>query len=309
MRKLTREIFIEEAIKIHGDKYDYSKVVYIDIDTKVCIICPEHGEFWQSPYSHIRKGHGCQKCANKKIGEKRTHSREFIINQLSYAHNNFYDYSKFNYVNDKTKGEIICPVHGSFWQTPNNHKKGHGCSKCGNDKRVLDKREENINKFLKEANLKHNNIYEYKDIDKHYVNANTKIPIICKKHGEFWQEPSSHKSGSGCPKCDIKVSKPEIEVGNFVRDMGFEIKCNLRNIIPPLELDIFIPSLNKAIEFNGDWWHYNKNNPHCKPDGYHENKTQKCKDIGIELLHIKESDWKNRRSYIEDQILKLLKIK
>lgn len=306
MKKLTKEIFIEEAIKKHGYYYDYSKVVYIDIDTKVCIICPNHGEFWQTPYSHIRKGHGCQKCANEKIGEKRKHNKDFFVKEVLEVHGNFYDYSRFEYIDDKTKGEIICPNHGSFYQTPNNHKKGHGCKKCGDERRVLEKREENLTKFINDFQLKHKNKYEYKDLDKHYINSKTKIPIICNKHGEFWQEPSSHRAGAGCPHCKNQVSKPEIEVQEFVKSLGCNIEPNTRSIIPPLELDIYIPSLKKAIEFNGDWWHYDKTNPNCKPDGYHENKTQRCEILGIKLLHVREKDWVKNREDVKKQILKLI---
>ena len=59
--KITTEIFIERARKMHGDKYGYSKVEYVNSSTKVCILCPEHGEFWQEALSHLR-GHGCPKC-------------------------------------------------------------------------------------------------------------------------------------------------------------------------------------------------------------------------------------------------------
>ena len=60
-KKLTLSEFIKKAKEVHGDKYDYSKVKYVDANTKVCIICKKHGEFWQLPSNHI-KGHGCVKC-------------------------------------------------------------------------------------------------------------------------------------------------------------------------------------------------------------------------------------------------------
>ena len=65
-KKLTREEFIKRANEIHNFKYDYSKVVYVNCDTKVCIICPIHGEFWQTPYNHVNRKRGCKLC-NKKI--------------------------------------------------------------------------------------------------------------------------------------------------------------------------------------------------------------------------------------------------
>lgn len=61
-KRLGIDGFVEKARNIHGDKYDYSKVEYVDSFTKVCIICPEHGEFWQTPSAHIHLREGCPKC-------------------------------------------------------------------------------------------------------------------------------------------------------------------------------------------------------------------------------------------------------
>lgn len=65
-KKLTKEVFIERAVGIHGKKYDYSKVVYKNLHTKVCIICPKHGEFWQTPHSHLN-GRGCPSCNTSHV--------------------------------------------------------------------------------------------------------------------------------------------------------------------------------------------------------------------------------------------------
>jgi very-short-patch-repair endonuclease len=69
LKKSTLQEFIEKARKVHGNKYDYSKVEYKNTRTKVCIICPEHGEFWQRPDHHLNLKHGCPKC-NESQGEK-----------------------------------------------------------------------------------------------------------------------------------------------------------------------------------------------------------------------------------------------
>ena len=127
--KHTTESFIEEAKKVHGDKYDYSKVEYANSHTKVCIICPEHGEFWQTPTNHM-KGRGCPSCKAAKISNMRISSREHFIKKAIKVHGCKYDYSKVNYVNSSTKVCIICPEHGEFWQTPNQHLRGNGCRLC-----------------------------------------------------------------------------------------------------------------------------------------------------------------------------------
>ena len=132
-RPSTTKEFINKAREIHGDKYDYSKVKYVRSNTKVCIICPEHGEFWQRPANHLN-GQECPKCAIESSKESRTSTTEDFINKAREVHGNKYDYSKVNYMNNHTKVCIICPDHGEFWQTPNNHLRGMGCPKCNSSK-------------------------------------------------------------------------------------------------------------------------------------------------------------------------------
>lgn len=112
--KLTLTEFISRAIAIHGDKYDYSKVNYINYNTKVTIICKEHGEFQQSPSKHLI-GQGCPKCCN------RVWTNEEFINEAKQVHGDKYDYSNTNFTLWKNKVTIICPKHGPFKQLPSVH--------------------------------------------------------------------------------------------------------------------------------------------------------------------------------------------
>lgn len=121
--------FVEKAIGIHGDKYDYSKVEYAGSKVKVCIICPEHGEFMQRPDHHL-SGHGCPPCGIREQQNSRTKTNETFIKDATEKHKGRYDYSKANYTKVNEKVCIICPVHGEFWQTPNGHLRGQGCPKC-----------------------------------------------------------------------------------------------------------------------------------------------------------------------------------
>lgn len=123
-KKLTQEEWIEKARKRHGDKYDYSKVNYVNGRTKVTIICPEHGEFEQIARSHLM--YGCAKCA----GNAHITLDEFITIS-NKVHKNKFDYSKskpFQTIQDKVL--IICPIHGEFYQRASDHMKGCGCNKC-----------------------------------------------------------------------------------------------------------------------------------------------------------------------------------
>ena len=131
-RQYTTEEFIEKAKSIHGDKYDYSKVEYEQTDKKVCVIChnvdefgEEHGEFYVTPHSHIGSMQsGCPKCS-QKFG-----SQERFIKLANKRFNNFYDYSNVEYKNALTHVKIICPYHGEFLMTPNDHLNGRGCPHC-----------------------------------------------------------------------------------------------------------------------------------------------------------------------------------
>jgi hypothetical protein len=118
------EEFISKSKEIHDDKYDYSKVEYVNAQTKVCIICPIHGEFWQRPLDHIKNKSGCPRC----VGRNKT--TEEFIKKAKEVHGNKYDYSKVEYKGAFTKVCIICPEHGEFWQVPNNHLNGKGCPYC-----------------------------------------------------------------------------------------------------------------------------------------------------------------------------------
>ena len=194
MKKLTTEEFIRKTIEVHGKKYDYSKVEYKGTHTKVCIICPKHGEFWQTPDNHLH-GQNCPLCANKNIKKD---NNKFII-EAEKIHGKKYDYSKVEYKGTHTKVCIICPKHGEFWQTPRKHLEGNGCPKCCG-------RGKTTEEFIKKAREVHGDKYDYSKVK--YVNIRTKVCIICPIHGEFWQTPPSHITlKNNCPKCSHQSYK------------------------------------------------------------------------------------------------------
>ena len=186
MARKTTEQFIQDAKQLHGDKYDYSKVQYINCSTKVKIICPIHGIFEQSPNSHVSKKTGCGICGNIK----KTKTTEQFIQKAILVHNNKYDYSLVKYIHSSTKVKIICPTHGEFLQNSANHLLGHGCYKC---------KTKTTEQFIVDAKQTHGDKYSYSLVE--YKNTTTKVIIICPTHGIFEQSPGSHLSGYGCYKC------------------------------------------------------------------------------------------------------------
>lgn len=239
-RKSTEQ-FIEEAKKVHGDKYDYSKVEYIGNKEKICIICPEHGEFWQSPIKHL-KGNGCQRC----IRENANLSFNEFVEKANKIHNNKYQYDDSAYVNQRTKIKIICPEHGEFWQAPYKHiKEKQGCPRCGGRYPI------NTSEFIWRANKIHMDRYDYSKVK--YVNYETKVCIICPEHGEFWQTPDSHLHGAGCPKCN--VTRLERKIMNCLNENKIKYKFQytfkwLRNK-GNLFYDFYLPQYKAAIECQG----------------------------------------------------------
>jgi hypothetical protein len=125
----TTESFIQKAKEKHGDIYDYSKVVYVNIETPVIIICKQHGEFQTTPKTHL-KGSICKKCVLQKQSEERSFTLEQFIERANETHKNKYSYDNANYTNSKRKVNITCKKHGDFLQIPNQHIQGDGCPKC-----------------------------------------------------------------------------------------------------------------------------------------------------------------------------------
>lgn len=265
-KKKTTEQFVNDAKKVHGDKYDYSKVEYVNGLTEVCIICPIHGEFWQKPKVHL-KGCGCTECGKHKSKQKgtiKTRRCSSVSNSKSiYTLDDFlyianekygdrYDYSKMEYVDYETKVCIICPEHGEFWQTPKNHTYGCGCKKC-----VIDKKKKifssNTEEFISKANKVFNNLFSYENVK--YVNNLTKVSITCRKHGDFLCTPGNHLRGRGCPICKAENYVYEDRLYNclltvfdkddIVRQYRADWLTNRKSI------DFFIPKYNIGIEHQG----------------------------------------------------------
>ena len=281
----TTDEFIAKAKKIHGDKYDYSKVRYVDAKTKVCIICPEHGKFEQRPSGHL-KGYGCPKCAYEVKGKRRRSSLTNFIKKARKVHGDKYDYSKVDYVNSATKICIICPEHGEFLQTPDVHTRGHGCPKCKGDK-ISDIKTSTKEEFIKKTRKVHGDKYDYSKVD--YVNNYTKVCIICPEHGEFYQKPFHHTNGHGCPKCNL--SHLERNVMKCLDDIGITYDYQKRfKWLGRQSLDFYLPDYNVSIECQGRQHffpveHFGGDKGLKNTLERDKRKKKLCEENGIKLLY------------------------
>ena len=265
-KRKTTEEFIEESRKVHGETYDYSKVEYINNVTKVCIICQEHGEFWQTPKQHLR-GQGCPKCGlfknkkNKKNSVKprgKNYSKEEFVSILKEIYGDIYDYSKVEYTNRNSKVTLICKQHGEFTKSATDlMNKKTGCPLC-NRERNAENNKLGKEKFIEKANNVFYGLYDYSKVI--YINNSTKVEIQCKKHGSFMCTPQNHLHGRGCPICKSESYVYEDRLYNFLKTFinENEIIRQYRTdwLSNNKSLDFFIPKYNLCIEHQGSQHYY-----------------------------------------------------
>lgn len=208
-KSCTLEQVIDKFKAVHGDKYIYDKVKYIDNKTKVIVTCPKHGDFQITPSNH-KQGNGCSECGNLTIKEKRTKSLAQFIIDAENIHKDekgapLYRYSEFSYTKTSAVGKIHCKrCQKSFQQTPQVHLKGCGCPICGRIKSAKAKMKTK-ERFVEEALRIHTDEYgkcPYSYDTFIYEGVFVKGEIYCKKcECTFETTPQIHLGGSGCPIC------------------------------------------------------------------------------------------------------------
>ena len=304
-KRYTNEEFIEKAKEVHGELYNYDSVEYITSHTKIIIDCSRHGEFVQTPNSHLR-GSGCPMCGQKIKDDAKRKTPEQFVKDAKDIHGDKYDYSKVVYVNSTTPIIIICPIHGEFEQIPGGHLCG-GCKQCAHEY-IGHCRRKSQEKFIEEVSVKHNNKYKYNKVV--YIHSHAPIIITCPDHGDFIQDPANHRSGKGCSKCIGKISKISMEWINMIM-----INC------PKLLLEYHIPTTrfyadgydsetNTIYEFHGDYWHgnptiytsniYNSTTKCTMGDLYQktQDKKKRCIELGYNYVEIWENRWNRFKKII-----------
>lgn len=302
MKKVSTSDFIEKANNIHHFRYDYTKSEYQTSSTKLEIICPDHGSFWQSPSNHLQ-GQGCKLCRDEHFSHIYTMTKEEFIDRSNAIHHNKYDYSKVEYYRSDKKINIICPIHGEFMQTPNKHLLGHGCHHCGflniSEANSLD-----LDSFIIIAHGVHDHFYDYSKSN--YTSSHEYIDIICPKHGLFQQRAASHLKGNGCAICRPLFSEQEkkwldhLKLPNDKDHRQVKLSLGQSFII----VDGFDPITNTIYEFYGDFWHGNPKtfdqlkintvNKKYFGDLYQDtiNREYLLKQAGYNLITIWENEWR-----------------
>lgn len=312
-KRYTTDEFVSKCQKLeHTGEMTFENTHYVNTSTKIKVFCHhkddygnEHGEFEITPL-HLLAGEGCPKCRYIKSAASKRRSISEVIDAANEVHNGKYDYSLITeYKNDRIKYPIICPEHGVFYQTMNNHIKARqGCPVCGRNK-CDEARKDTFEDFVRKARLTHGVKYEY--LDNNYVNTDTKIGITCPVHGVFYMEPGNHIFGQGCPKCFKDKSGVEKELFEYIQSLlpGIEVEENNRTILNGKEIDVYIPSLKLGFEMNGLIWHSDKFDT---DKNYHLNKTELALEKDITLVHIFEDEWLLKNEICKSRIKSLLGI-
>lgn len=285
-RTSCKEEFIPKAILIHGDRYDYSKVNYINSETKVCIIDDNGCEFWMSPNKHL-SGQG-----NKR--RDYTFSKDEFLAKAHSIHGNLYDYSKVEFIDMITKVCIIDPIFGEFWQTPSSHISGHGSKKRATFY-TSGGQTSNKEEFIKKCKLIHGDLYNYSKVV--YTRCKDKVIVIDPDYGEFSITPSNHLLGKGHPRRSGQISRSALSwllslpnSENFIdphQEPTVEICGKKRKV------DGYDKSTNTIYQFHGSYWHGWRGKEIIDQDRYNNTlkKDQEIIDSGYNLVIMWEHDW------------------
>ena len=328
MRKNSLEDFIKKAKESHkGENLDYSHVEYVNNRTPVMIIDhdlrddgTEYGVFWQTPYNHLRgQSHPDKRCI--KISRGKISEQEDIIRRFKEIHKGEnLDYSKVVYKGMHVKVEIIShdlrpdgTEYGSFWQEPAVHLKGCTHPDIGRIRTSESHRYDN-EAFIRKAKVVHFDAdYDYSETE--YVDSRTKVIVKCNKigsngqpHGIFYATPDNFLMGKGCPKCGNQISRAEDDIYEHVKNVLGDAVVFRRDkaLLNGKELDIYIPSLQIAFEYNGLRWH---SELFGKDRYYHLAKKTECENKGVVLFHIFEDEYVYHRKALFAKIDNILGIR
>jgi hypothetical protein len=274
MRRLTQQAVIESIKKIHRDKYDLSKVRYVNRRTKICVICPIHGE-WHTLTEQLLRGQGCFTCGKNLSGFKKRISTTEFLERAANIHKKKYQYDLVDFKGIRSKINIYCEIHKKwFSQMAYAHlKQGQGCPDCGIGNQKI-KRRMSIEEFVLKAKIAHDSKYDY-SASLQFDNQNSLVTIICPKHGPKNVLVGNHLAGAGCNDCN--TSRGEESIKAYLKSLGinfsaqhiFEGLKNVRN----LRCDFYIESLNLVIEFNGRQ-HYESVNAFGGEESFQEVKRR-----------------------------------
>ena len=272
----------EVKLAFEREGYTLLSTDYVNNSSKLDYICPK-GHIGSIRYGGFQRGKRCSVCAGNKT---------LTLSQVKsfFAKEGYTLLSTF-YVNNSQHLEYLCPNGHRGSITYANFYRGKRCPECAGNKRLT---YEYVASVFSEQG--------YTLLSKEYVNNNTKLEYICPEGHRGAISYKHFVNGCRCRTCFGGVSKAELELRDYVISLVGEenVEANVRSVIPPLELDIFIPAKNLAIEYCGLYWHSEVAGG--KPRDYHRAKMDVCADKGIRLITIFEDEFLNHPEVVKSRI-------
>lgn len=297
--------FYEEQVKKYQSKYpylDFSNSKYTGAAGLMTAVCPKHG-----PVTKTGKhwnANGCPKCGmerataydTRKYEGLRKHSKtyadDFLKKWEEYKNESPFDLSKAVFVNSITPVVVICRDHGlEFRAWPKNLVKGHvGCEICRKNRN----KPKGSAYYSEKIRQVWGGKYEYVHIPEY---RHEKVKAVCFEHGEYEVWLNNHLEGAGCPSCSGRESSLENEFREYVESLGLDFKSRTRAVIPPKEIDIYVPSLRIGFEIHGLHWHSE------------EMGAMSCRDkwgmataAGIRLVQVFEDEWLEKKNIVKSRV-------
>lgn len=281
-QRLTTKIFLERVAP-RLDEYEVLSP-YVDATVKMKFRCKKCGrEFMMKPHLFMA-GRGCRDCSYRRRAVKKTKTLEDFIAKLPAKYDG-YIFTDFTGATAPVTAQ--CPKCGRVHHYSNatTFTTGlAGCRSCNSSRTKPDKELQLICEqagfvLLGRAGSRRSGKYEV-----------SQVRVKCKKCGKVSRRNVSNLSRSGCKYCNIKLSKHENEIFEWVKNLCPDAVHHCRSVIDK-ELDIWVPSAQVAIEYNGTYWHCAQK----KEKEYHYEKSVQCRARGVRLIHVWEYEWKNPR--------------
>lgn len=271
-----------------------ARTPYVNTREKIRHICHIHNTEFTVTGGHFVRGRGCPICSSHKKSQQK---EEKYRNTLKKINPNVHLVGTYTNMNIKTKHQCLKCDH--VWEPkPANliHSKSR-CPQCSNDEKKLKYRKSN-SQYIQDLENVNGDVNPIEQ----YTGAKTKIKHQCNKCSHVWEvRPNDLLNGNSCPKCSNQQSKIETDLFDFLTEKcpTIQIIRNSRDIIPPQEIDLFIPSKNIGIEIHGNYWHSEIHTDKY----YHRNKFKMCQSSGVKLIQIFESEYLSNPDLIRSMIL------
>jgi hypothetical protein len=285
--------------------YGLKDSVYAGMNQKVSFVCPTHGVM-DMDAKNMMASKKCKLCAFEERRGKYRVTQKKMLAKFQEVHGSKYDYSQAVYAGTQTPVKIICPEHGMFAQAPEVHWKGSRCPQCFHEQARGASQRDTKESFAQKVQAIFGDLFDLSQVE--YTNSQTPVTVRCTKHDRlFSSKPNALTFGyNPCTQCNHMKSAAEDEMADYLSTFA-PIERRDRALIKPRELDIYIPSMNVAVEYCGMYHHSCKTDEEVRKNkNKHHEKYVAAQSKGVRVLTVYETEWKERQPQIKRLLRNLI---